>query len=240
MGKLHLLFKKEEIDTEKMKDKIAVVFDVLLATSTMTVGLQHGAKEVIPVLNGDEALEMAEGREKDTFLLVGEYEGKTIDGFLDPNPLKLSKKVAGKSLILSTTNGTVAVRKASEAKKVYICSLLNGKAVAEQLKKEHQGETIVVVCSGSSDQFCLEDFYGAGYFIDRLLDNSNEEWELSDSSLAALHFYLGNENKGEELLLESRVGEMITKFGYEEEVAYVSQKGILPIVPYLKGKSIVL
>jgi 2-phosphosulfolactate phosphatase len=239
MGKLHLLMKKEEVDEELIKDKIAVVFDVLLATSTITVGLHYGAKEVIPVMNGDEARREAEKHDTKNILLVGEYEGRTIEGFLDPNPRGLREKVAGKSVILSTTNGTVAIRKASEAKKVYVASLLNGQAVAHQIKAEHRDETIIIVCSGSSNAFCLEDFYGAGYFLDCLLQEEKEQWELTDAAQAALYFYKGNSEKNERLLMESRVGQMISKVGFSEEVHYVAQRGVLSTVPYLKGNKVV-
>ncbi|MDF0725420.1 2-phosphosulfolactate phosphatase [Cytobacillus sp. S13-E01] len=241
MPKLHLLMKKEEIDEEKMKDnKIAVVFDVLLATSTITSGLYFGAKEVIPVLNGEAAKKEAEGRIRDSYALVGEYEGVTIEGFLDPNPLKLKEHIKDKTMILSTTNGTVAINKASEAKKVYICSLLNGSAVADTINRLHKDETLVVICSGSGGEFCIEDFYGAGYFLDCLLNNADNQWNLTDAALSALLFYRGNHQKSDEVLLTSRVGQMLSKYGFEEEVQFVGKHGFLPIVPYLsKGKVVV-
>jgi 2-phosphosulfolactate phosphatase len=239
MGKLHLLMKKEEVDEELIKGKIAVVFDVLLATSTIAVCLHSGAKEVIPVLNGNEAWQEADKYEKEDILLVGEYEGRTIEGFLDPNPLGLREKVAGKSVILSTTNGTVAIRKASQARKVYTASLLNGLAVAEKVSVKHSQETIIIICSGSSNTFCLEDFYGAGYFLHCLLQEGKEQWELTDAAKAALHFYQGNREKNESLLLESRVGQMISKFGFAQEVHHVAKRGVLPTVPYLEGNKLI-
>jgi 2-phosphosulfolactate phosphatase len=239
MGKLHLLMKKEDVDAELIKDKIAIVFDVLLATSTIAVCLHSGAKEVIPVLNENEARQEAIKHKKEDILLVGEYEGRTIEGFLDPNPLGLREKVAGKSVILSTTNGTVAIRKASEAKKIYTASLLNGLAVAEQVNVEHSQETIIIICSGSSNTFCLEDLFGAGYFLHCLLQETQEEWDLTDAAQAALHFYQGNSENNESLLLESRVGQMISKAGFAQEVHHVAQRGVLATVPCLKGNKLI-
>lgn len=235
MAKIHLILKKEDIDSQKIKEngKIAVVFDVLLATSTITAGLNHGATEVIPVLDGKHAIKKAEGRHPESYILVGEYEGKTIDGFLDPTPLKLQESIQGKTMILSTTNGTVAINKCSGAKKVYICSLLNGHAVASAIGHHHKSETVIVVCSGSSGEFCMEDFFGAGYFIDSLLNVSAEDWELTDSALAALYFYRNSSDKGEEILFASRVGRMLKKYGFEDEIEYVARRGIIQIVPYL-------
>lgn len=241
MAKLHLLLKKEEINQDKMSgNKIAVVFDVLLATSTITAGLYYGAKEVIPVLNGEEARKETFGRESSSFLLVGEYEGKTIEGFLDPNPVQLKEKVRGKTMILSTTNGTVAINNSANAEEVYVCSLLNANAVAEHISKLHSDKTVVVVCSGSSDKFCLEDFFGAGYFLDCLLTQENVSYDLTDSALAALTFYRGSRGKEVELLEATRVGRMISKLGFQKELEFDADKDSLPIVPVLKNrKSIV-
>ncbi|MDX8360537.1 2-phosphosulfolactate phosphatase [Cytobacillus sp. IB215316] len=234
MSKIHLLMRKEEIDSDKMLDnKLAVIFDVLLATSTITSGLYFGAKEVIPVLNGEEAVKESLQRQENSYVLVGEYEGKTIEGFLDPNPLTLREKIAEKTMILSTTNGTVAIRKAASSKKVFIGSLLNAAKLAEVIDCEHNDETVVIICSGTSGEFCLEDFYGAGCFLDFLLNHTNKDWELTDSSLAALYFYRGNKENGENLLLATHVGSMLKKYGYEKEVEFISKVGIMGIVPYL-------
>lgn len=240
MPKLHLLMKKEDIDEDKLnQDKIAVIFDVLVATSTITAALYYGAKEVIPVLNEEDAKKEAKGREKASFVLVGEYEGRTIEGFLDPNPLRLKEVINGKTMILSTTNGTVAVRKATRAKKVYICSILNGQSVADTMKVGHKNETIILICSGSSGQFCIEDFYGAGYFLDCLMGDANQNWELTDAAQAALLFYRGTPS-GVEVLRSSRVGQMLLNYGFRDDIDHVAQRGIMPISPYLKDKKVIV
>ncbi|WP_246943986.1 2-phosphosulfolactate phosphatase [Bacillus pinisoli] len=237
MIKVHVILKKEDIDEQEMSSgKIAVVFDVLLATSTITAALQFGAKEVIPVLNGEDARRFGAGLSNQEHVLVGEYEGKTIEGFLDPNPLALKEQINGKTVILSTTNGTVAINKSRKAKHVYACSLLNGEAVAEHVLKTRQEETIVVVCSGSSGQFCLEDFFGAGYFLDCL--SKNHSLDLTDSAKAALLFFRSYQDHAITTLTDTRVGQMLERVGYSEEIDFVSQCGIFPVVPVLQGNSL--
>jgi 2-phosphosulfolactate phosphatase len=232
--KVHLLLKKEEIDEEKMQEnKLAVVFDILLATSTVTAALEFGAKEVIPVLNGTEAQLEAQGREEDSFVLVGEYQGKTIDGFLSPNPLELKEKIQGKTVILSTTNGTVALKNSSGANAVYAASILNSQAVANHILKDYKGETIILVCSGSSQEFNVEDFYGAGCFIDCLYRGKGEEIDLTDSAFAAHQFYINNKEKGQDILKISRVGQMLLQAGFDKEIEFVSQEGFFQSVPRL-------
>lgn len=234
MGKIHLLFKKEEIDEEKLAEghKVAVVLDVLFATSTIVTSLSIGAKDVIPVLNQEEALQMASQLEERSYYLMGEDKGKLIDGFFDPNPLKLTEKIQDKTLILSTTNGTVAICKAMQAKKVYIAALLNGKAVAKRIVESHKADTIIVICSGSHQHFCLEDFYGAGYLIDELVALF-DGWKLSDAAKLAVSFYQDNKESAKEVLEGSRLGEKLIQNGFKEEIDYISQCGVLSIVPYL-------
>ncbi|WLR57130.1 2-phosphosulfolactate phosphatase [Mesobacillus subterraneus] len=237
MMKVHLLLKKEDIDKRKMADnKIAVVFDVLLATSTIASALEFGAKEVIPVLDGKAAEQEAALREKDSFILVGEYQGKTIDGFLSPNPLELKEKIKGKSVILSTTNGTVALKNSAEANAVYAASLMNCEAVANHILKDYQEETIVVVCSGSSNEFNVEDFQGAGCFIDCLIKQYGDELLLTDSAYAAHSFYHAHNQNSDDILKASRVSRMLNKHGFEKEIEFVSQQNIFYKVPMLLDK----
>lgn len=225
MGKLHVILNKEALNKHKLNNqKIVVVFDILMATSVITSVLKNGAKEVLPVLNGEEALREAEAREIDSFLLVGEYQGLTIEGFLSPQPQELKEAVKNKTVILSTTNGTVAIRNAVEAKKVFVASLLNADYSARKVLEEQSDETVVLVCSGSSGAFNVEDFYGVGYYIDCLLSHSRNQWELTDSAIAAHQFYIGAAESGEELLRKSRVGQMLLQNGLEDEIAFVATK----------------
>ncbi|GAB3043566.1 2-phosphosulfolactate phosphatase [Virgibacillus ainsalahensis] len=236
--KIHLLLKKEEIDTFQMdNNKIAVVFDVLLATSTITACLDYGAERVVPVMDEAEALQEAKNFAPKDVSLVGEYDGKTIDGFLGPAPLALEKHVAGKTVVLSTTNGTVAIRKAASAKEVYIASLLNGKAVSEEITEIYDNETIIVICSGSQNQFCIEDFYGAGYFIQQLVSEYGDHVDLTDSALTAKMFY---ENvTHQDVLRDSRVGRMLVSHELQDDITFINQQGILSIIPRLvDGKTI--
>ena len=236
--KIHLLLKKEEIDCEKLADseKVVVVLDVLLATSTIVASLSFGASKIIPVMNQDEALEKASQFDKGSYCLVGEDKGEVIEGFLEPNPLKLVNSINGKAVILSTTNGTVAILKVACAKKVYIASLLNGKAVAEKMAANHKEDTIIIVCSGSHNRFCMEDFYGAGYLINELISLLNG-YELTDAAKAALYFFQSKKENAFEIIEESNVGQKLLRMGYGEEINYISQLGIVPIVPYLEHGS---
>ncbi|KGP90553.1 2-phosphosulfolactate phosphatase [Pontibacillus chungwhensis BH030062] len=230
MGRIHVVMKKEDIDPSRWKENsIAVVFDVLLATSTITASLANGAREVIPVLNEEEAITVTERLRHENPLVAGEYGGITIQGFLPPNPLALNRVVYNRLLILSTTNGTVATRRSEGASMIYLCSLLNLQAIADRLYREHRTEDIVLVCSGLANSFCLEDYYGAGGLLHSLIQKG--EWVLSDAARGALMVYNNEKRTAREVLAETRVGEMMIAYGLEEDVAFVANENQYNIVP---------
>src|SRR3954454_591433 len=108
--KLHVLTRKEELDSVRLAGKIVVVIDVLFATTTMVAALAHGALEVIPVL--DEAAARAEDlrRGAGSCVLAGELYAETLPGFVHPAPLALIEHgIKGKTVVYSTTNSTVAM-----------------------------------------------------------------------------------------------------------------------------------
>ncbi|PTL39253.1 2-phosphosulfolactate phosphatase [Alkalicoccus saliphilus] len=235
MKKVHLLFKKEDIDETKIEGKVVVVFDLLLATSVITAALHTGAKEVIPVSTMKEAMAEAAGREKNSCLLVGEHRGKKMDHFHEPNPMKIIDIIDKKTMILLTTNGTVAINQTSSAEQVYIASLLNERAVAQAIVQRGKEETIILVCSGSSGEFCIEDFYGAGSFIASLMKESSDRLIFTEAAFAAHEFYKNREPKP--VLTESRVGQMLTDSGYGKEISFVSQRDSMSVVPQLSDSN---
>jgi 2-phosphosulfolactate phosphatase len=229
MGKVHLVSRKEDLDQERVRGQVVVVLDILFATSAVVSALSYGAREVIPVCDEWEARRVAEGKE--TYLLAGENQGKFIDGFLSPFPNDWKEKLREKTIVLSTTNGTVAVRKASQASAVYIGALLNSCFIAKYLTTNHRHQEIVILCSGSGGRFSLEDFYGAGCLIHYLL-RFDETWQSSDAARSALLLYQHHPDPLA-LLSLSRVGKGMIRHGYGREVAFAAQQNLFPLIPRL-------
>jgi 2-phosphosulfolactate phosphatase len=166
MARIHVLLKKEELDRERLAGKVVVVLDVLFATSTIVTALAHGAREVVPMLDGPSALAEARLHPPGSYVLSGELDASTLPGFAHPTPLALlGEDLAHKALVYSTTNGTVALSKSKGAAHVYAAALLNGEAVVAHLARAYPDDTVLVVCSGSADRVNLEDLYGAGYLV---------------------------------------------------------------------------
>jgi 2-phosphosulfolactate phosphatase len=235
--KLHVLSRKEELDGIRLPGKVVVVLDVLFATTSIAAVLAHGASEVIPALDGEAARAVAAGLPAGTFVLAGELDAVTLPGFSPPTPLALLElPLPGRALVYSTTNGTVALRKAAGASRVYAAALVNGAAVADHLVRQDRGETVLLVCSGSAGAFNLEDFYGAGHLVS-LLARGGGALELSDAALAARLLHDGGDALS--CLSRGRVGRLMLERGLEAEVEYAARPDQLAVVPELRGGRLV-
>lgn len=144
----------------------AVVIDILRATSTIVAAIAHGAMGVIPVAGVDTA--RALGIQSPGSLLGGERSAVRIEGFhLGNSPLEYTdERVAGRLVILSTTNGTRAFELARSARGLYAGSLTNRTALCESLIAS--GRDVCLVCSGTDGRVSDEDCFGAGMIADRL------------------------------------------------------------------------
>ena len=228
--KVHVLTRKEELDRVRLPGKVVVVLDIIFATTTMVAALAHGAKEIVPV--PDEKAARACASDFPGCVLSGELYADTLPGFAHPAPLALvAHGIQGKSVIYSTTNGTVAMTQASGAARVYCGALLNARRLVEHILEQHARETVLIVCSGSGDNFNFEDFYGAGYFVECFLPHVED---LSDAAKAALALY--RHAKAPEALLDCRVGRMMAARGLAHEVEFACRRDAFPVVPVLDDR----
>ena len=104
----------------------------------------------------------------------------------------------------------------------------------EHLERTARGETVLIVCSGSADNFNLEDFYGAGYLVS--LFARNPKHELSDAAIAAQ--LLHDRSDAYECLARSRVGRMMLDRGLESEVRFAARKSCFDVVVALEDGSL--
>jgi 2-phosphosulfolactate phosphatase len=236
--KVHVLTRKEDIDTVRLPGKVVIVLDVLFATSTIAAALAHGARLVTPTLDEAAARAEAARHAPESVVLAGELYAETLPGFASPMPKALvAHGIAGKHVIYSTTNGTVALMAMARAEHVYAAALLNGSAVVEHVLAAHSDSTILIVCAGTMGNFNLEDFYGAGYLVDLVAQKLGENADYSDAARAARVLYRARDPLPS--LLDCRVGRMMIERGHRHEVEYAAQLSLLPVVPRLVGATIV-
>lgn len=153
-----------------------VVFDVLRATSSMITGLAHGVTEIHPARTIEEA--RAIKTRIPGAVLGGERHGERIDGFDVGNAPHEYLDLAGRPVITTTTNGTVALRACERAERVLVGAMLNLAALTVEVRRAKPA-ALLLVCAGTFDDFALEDAIAAG-----LLVGEFDGADLSDSAQA--------------------------------------------------------
>jgi len=162
-----------------------VVFDVLRATSSMISALAHGAAEIHPACTIEEALAL-KLRMPDA-VLGGERNGDPIAGFdVGNSPLEYREAMAGRRIITTTTNGTVALRACELAPRVLVGALLNIAALATELRAEAT-KRLLLICAGTFETFALEDAYAAGLLIGQLGAATMTDAALTARAVAAAY-----------------------------------------------------
>lgn len=155
-----------------LSQTVCVVFDVLRATSTMVTALANGAREIIPVCEIAEAIALRQTRPD--VLLAGERDGVrilrkltgSVDFDLGNSPREFTReRVAGRTIVMTTTNGTRALQACRGARRVLVGSFLNLGAVTDWLARARP-EHLIVVCSGTGEEAAYEDMLGAGALCD--------------------------------------------------------------------------
>lgn len=231
---LHVCIRKEDLDPDDLAGKVVVVLDVIFATSTIVAAFYGGATGVRPAFGRDEAQRFSEGRSQDELVLIGEYNSVTLPGFLDPTPLALLKHgVKGKEVVFASTNGTVALRRASRAKAVYAASLLNAEAIAEHLLARHEADEIVLACAGSLGRLSFEDFFGAGAIVAQLFRRLDTSLTLTDAALAAHSVYQATDALT--CLRTSSLGKDMISRGLGEDVDFAAVENSSRCIPVLRG-----
>ena len=229
---LHVVMRKEELDSARVPDKTVVVVDVLFATTTIIAVLARGASRVYPVRDAAEARALAARPGMHQAVLAGETMFRFIDGFAPPTPLALRRHMAGKeTLIYATTNGTVALGTSAGARRVLVGSLINASATANAIDGATAG-TVVILCSGTAGAFNLEDFYGAGCLVDRITAR-DAGWRLTDAAQAALDLFRASD--AESTLRRSLVGRLMHEWGLDAEVAFAARVDECALAGELRG-----
>jgi 2-phosphosulfolactate phosphatase len=229
MPALQVLLKKEDLLPDHLADRVVIVLDILFATSTMVHALSHGVEGIWPALDTDDANVVAAGI--GDCIKSGEYLAEHLPGFAPAMPLLLSREaLRGKKLVYCTTNGTVALKAAAGAQDVYVGSLLNGAALVSHVRKTHPDTSVLILCSGSIGMFNLEDFYGAGHFVE--LFAAQGSYQLNDGARGAR--LLRRAYDPRTVLTGSRVGLMMRDKGLLDEVEYCAQFDLLDVVARLE------
>jgi len=221
------------IDLYAIENSIVVVIDILRATSSMVYGIDNGAQAIIPVAQVEECMNYA-GK---GYLLAAERNGEVVEGYDFGNcPFSYTaEKVAGKTIVLTTTNGTKALHLARKrASQVVIGSFLNLEALCEWLKT--QEKDVLLLCAGWKDQFNLEDTIFAGAVVNQLRSGFTH---YDDASVAAEDLYLLAKDDLRAYIHKSSHSHRMVALNIEEDVKFCLQTNICLTIPVLEGDQLV-
>ncbi|MGH7617768.1 MAG: 2-phosphosulfolactate phosphatase [Gemmatimonadaceae bacterium] len=166
--RLDVVFGGAALTQQEVAGRVVAVIDVLRASTSIAAALTNGARAVIPLDSPDEAVTRAKAFERADVRLAGERRMLHIPGFdLGNSPGEFTPEVVeGKTILMTTTNGTPAIGNAGGARDVIIASYVNYTAVLALLRTALRGGTdITLVCAGRERQFALEDAGCAGRFV---------------------------------------------------------------------------
>jgi 2-phosphosulfolactate phosphatase len=242
MTSLEVFFTPAEFATlpnRDLSDTTCVVFDVLRATSTMITALGNGAQAILPVEEISEAL--AARRQRPDVLLAGERDGLRIGPDLargatfdlGNSPREFASSVVkGKTIVMTTTNGTRALNACRGARQTFAGSFLNLEATAETVARSPSA-SILVVCSGTMDQTAFEDVLGAGALCD-LLWVRHQEGSVADSAFMARELYLKSQADLLRVASTSRnARRLMSRPELRDDVPFCLQRDIQPLVATL-------
>jgi 2-phosphosulfolactate phosphatase len=182
--KLEACFSPAMFMPDENRDSIVVVIDVLRASSAICTAFANGASAIIPVADATEAKDY----KSRGYLVAAERDGYILD-FADfgNSPFNFTKeKIAGRTIVYSTTNGTGIINLASASYLTVIGSFLNISALTEWLIK--QDRDIMLFCAGWKNRFNIEDTVCAGAMAERLMETDLYS-TICDSTIAAMDLW---------------------------------------------------
>ena len=232
MPSIDVCFSPELLHLYELKGKVVVVVDVLRATSSMVTAFAHGIEKIIPVSSLEDCL----AQQQEGFLTAAEREGRKAEGFdLGNSPFSyMEPQIQGKTLVMTTTNGTHAIRLSMAADKVVAGAFLNLESVAAFLEAEQKD--VLVVCAGWKGNFNLEDTLFAGGLAHRL---EGTFAPANDATLAALHLYRLAQTDMLGFLANSSHVQRLQNLDITKDIAFCLQEDQYDVVPVLSGDCLV-
>jgi 2-phosphosulfolactate phosphatase len=217
-----------------VSNRVVAVVDVLRASTSIAVAIANGARAVIPLPSSEEVASRSKTLERSEVRLAGERKSQPIAGFdFGNSPSEFSREaVEGKTVLMTTTNGTAAILAVQGAKDIVIASYVNFSAVLAHLRVAlRAGTDVAIVCAGQDRQFSLEDSACAGLFIQHILAKHTKT-DVNDAAQAAMVLNKKYGTNLKRLFKASSHGQALAAGGFEadlEACAELNAYGVLPL-----------
>jgi 2-phosphosulfolactate phosphatase len=238
--RVDVIFGGHQMTAADIHGRVVLVIDVLRASTTVAVALSNGARAVIPFESSDEVINRAKQFERSDVLLAGERKMRAIPGFdLGNSPLEYTRDtVEGKTVLLTTTNGTVALVGVQGARDVIVASYVNYSAVAAMIRAAARGAAdVAIVCAGRDRQFALEDAACAGRFA-RTVNRRLASVRLNDAAQACTLIDKRYGDGLDRLFEDSEHGRALAEAGFSADLAVCGEVDAHPVIPIYQDRQI--
>jgi 2-phosphosulfolactate phosphatase len=238
--RVDVFFTPQEVAPADVAGRVVAVVDVLRASTSIAVALDNGARTIIPLASSEEVVSRAKNLARSEVKLAGERKSQQISGFDYGNsPLEFTKEnVDGKTILMSTTNGTNAILAVQGARDVLIASYVNFKAVLAMLSAALRGGTdVAIVCAGQEKHFSLEDSACAGRFVQHITEKHSKA-EFNDAANAAMVIDKKFGTSLKKLFKASTHGAALAEAGFGSDLEFCAQVDSYSVVPVYQDRQI--
>lgn len=228
-----------ELTTADMQGRVVAVIDVLRASTSIAVALTNGARTVVPVEDTDEAITRSRQFERSAVVLAGERKMVAIPGFdVGNSPLEFTAdRVSGRTVLISTTNGTRALLALQGARDIVIASYVNLSAVSAMLRAASRSTDISIVCAGSEGHFSLEDAACAGRYV-QSIKKPGVSLDMNDAACAAALIDRKYGDNIAKIFKESSHGQALQQAGFGDDLVACAAVDAHPVVPIYQDRQI--
>lgn len=238
--RVDVFFGASSMTSADVHGRVVVVIDVLRASTTIAVALANGARSVIPFESAEDAITRSKSFARGEYKLAGERRNLMIPGFdLGNSPREFTREqVEGKTILLTTTNGTAALMAVKEASDVLVGSYVNFTAVLAMVRAAARADTdIAIIAAGHERHFSLEDAACAGRFV-RMTQQRLPDAELNDGAQTALLLHRRYGRELLQLFAESSHGRALTEAGFAADLPVCAAIDSYPVVPVYQDRQI--
>jgi 2-phosphosulfolactate phosphatase len=220
--------------------RLVVIVDVLRASTSVATALGNGAKTVIPLIGADEVITRSKEFSRSAVTLAGEQNMLPIAGFdLGNSPQDFTAEaVAGKTILITTTNGTRALLGVQGARDIVIASYVNFTAVLAMMKVAASSNTdIAIICAGEEGSFTLEDAACAGRYV-RAIPKRAESIVLNDAASASVLIERKYGDNIAKVFKESTHGKELEAAGFGDDLTAAAEVDSYSVVPVYQDRQI--
>lgn len=231
MKEVRVYLTPEVVSPKLLTDSTCVVVDILRATSSWVTAMGNGARLIRPV----NTLKECKSLGHKGFLTAAERGGQRIEGFdFGNSPLEFTEnRISGKKIAVTTTNGSRAVRYASNGKEILIGAYLNLKALYQVLNNK---SSVSIICSGWEGKPGMEDILFAGELVGML---SNTHDYSDDAALIAFELYKKARQRMYFFLSQAMHVKRLLKLGLKKDIDFCLKKDVYQVVPRIHKGDIV-